>query len=54
MKRRLLSWPTIEARPPGAPLPSLWIRLAWVAGIWAVSVGVLLSVAMLLRLALKV
>jgi len=54
MKRPLLGWPTIEAPQPEEPLAPLWARLAWVAGLWATSVAVLLLIAMLLRLLLKV
>lgn len=50
----LLRWPVIAAPPPGSRLPPLWMRMAWMAGIWAASVAVLLLVALLLRLVLKV
>ena len=53
MKLRLFQWPTIAAPQPGAPLPPLRVRLAWMAGIWAASIAVLLLVALLVRLALK-
>jgi hypothetical protein len=53
MKPRWLSWPAIAAPKPEEPLPPLWQRLAWMAGIWAASVTVLLLVAQLLRWVLK-
>ncbi|MBK7474165.1 MAG: DUF2474 family protein [Betaproteobacteria bacterium] len=54
MKPRLLRWPAIAAPRPGTPQPPLSARLAWMAGIWAASIGALLLVALLLRLVLKV
>lgn len=53
MKRPMLRWPAMTAPPPGVPVPPLWRRLAWMAGIWLASTGALLLVAWLLRLVLK-
>ena len=53
MKRPALRWPAMAAPPPGSPLAPLWRRLAWMAGIWLASIGVLSLVAWLLRLVLK-
>ncbi len=53
MRPRWLGWPQITARQPGGPLPPLWQRLAWMAGIWAASVLALLLVAQILRWVLK-
>jgi hypothetical protein len=54
MKPRRFHWPAIATSQPGVPLAPLWVRLAWMAGIWAASVITLLLVALLLRLVLKV
>lgn len=53
MKPRGFTWPQITAPNPGEPLPPLWQRLAWMAGIWLASVSALLLVAQLLRWVLK-
>lgn len=56
MKRPLftrLRWPAMAPPPADAPLPPLWQRLLWMAAIWAASIGALLGVALLLRLALR-
>lgn len=53
MKNHLFRWPDISTTRPDEPLQPLWKRLLWMAGIWATSIGALLVVAMLLRLALK-
>jgi hypothetical protein len=54
MKPLLLRWPVITPPQPGEPTPPLWVRLAWMLGIWAASVAALLLMALLLRLVLKV
>ncbi|GGX19686.1 hypothetical protein GCM10007242_28240 [Pigmentiphaga litoralis] len=53
MKWPALRWPAIEAPQSDRPLPPWRIRLAWMAGIWAGSIGALLLVAWLIRLVLK-
>lgn len=54
MKPPPLRWPVITLPQPGERLPPLWVRLAWMAGIWAASVVGLLLVALLVRQVLKV
>ena len=54
MKRHRLRWPIITAPQPGVPPPPLWVRLAWMAGIWAASIALLLLVALLLKAVLKI
>ena len=53
MKTRLFRWPTISTARSDEPLPPLWSRLLWMAGIWATSITALLAVAMVLRWFLK-
>ncbi len=47
-----MKWPDLSPPAKDATQP-LWQRLAWMAAIWAVSVGTLLVVALLIRLILK-
>jgi hypothetical protein len=53
MRRFHFGWPNIAPAPVDQPLPPLWRRLLWMAGIWVASVAALLVVAALLRLLIK-
>lgn len=53
MKRPPWAWPVIEAPAPGAAPAPWWSRLAWLVGIWVLSTGALLLVALLIRWVLK-
>lgn len=53
MKQRWQRWPAIAAPKDGVPLAPLWLRLVWMFGIWAMSVGVLLGVGLVIRWVLK-
>jgi len=46
-------WPAIAMPRPEEPQAPLYIRLLWMAAIWAGSVGFLLAIAWVLRLWLR-
>jgi hypothetical protein len=49
MRMPRLKWPDITPPPPGVPHKPLHVRLAWMAGLWAASLSVLLAVAWVIR-----
>ena len=53
MKTPIFRWPSMTAARPDESLGPLWVRLLWMAGIWAASVIALLGVAFVLRWVLK-
>jgi hypothetical protein len=53
MKTPRCRWPTITTPSTDEPLPPLWKRLLWMAGIWLASIAALTAVAMVLRWVLK-
>ena len=53
MKWPVLQWPAIVTPQNDDPLPPWWVRVAWMTGIWAGSIGALLLVAWLIRMTLK-
>jgi hypothetical protein len=48
-----LQWPVIVPAQSIEPLQPLWRRLLWMAGIWLLSIGLLLLVAGVLRWVLR-
>lgn len=53
MKTPRFRWPAITTADSDEPLPPLWSRLLWMAGIWLASIAALTAVAMVLRWVLK-
>ena len=44
-----MKWPDITPPASGAPLPPLWVRVAWMIAIWGGSVLLLFAIASVLR-----
>lgn len=48
-----MKWPRIALKDQEGTQASLAVRLFWMVGIWAASVGILALIALLIRFALK-